>query len=74
VSKAKLCRLIPVKSNTLVVEGDIVLCEVDSKHHFAVVKNVLLNKFFLIGHNKGKFIGWTTKSRIFGKYQEEKSK
>tara|TARA_Y100000310_G_scaffold16764_1_gene16692 strand:- start:300 stop:614 length:315 start_codon:yes stop_codon:yes gene_type:complete len=66
VKDGELVRVRRVDNDTLKI-GDIVLCKVHGAVYFHKIKAIetLKGKRFLIGSNKGRINGWTT--RVYGK-------
>jgi len=47
-------------------KGDIVFCKVKGNFYVHIIKAIQGDKY-LIGNNKGRINGWTSKNNIFGK-------
>jgi phage repressor protein C with HTH and peptisase S24 domain len=62
INSGQLVEVSPLK-DTIIKEGDIVLCKVKGRLYLHLVKGVGVGEF-LIGNNKGHINGWTR--QIYG--------
>lgn len=58
--------VVPVEPSDEIKKGDVVLCKVRGDHYLHLVKSVR-GDAFLIGNNRGRINGWTSRSRVYGK-------
>lgn len=63
----------PVKADTPLDEGDIVLCKVKGKQYLHLISAVQAERF-QISNNQGFVNGWVSKNSIFGKMVMNKGK
>ena len=64
----------PIKKDTVINKGDIVLCKVNGKEYLHLVKKISSQGQYQIGNNKGGINGWVTQSSIFGIMVKNKGK
>lgn len=63
----------PVKADTPLDEGDIVLCKVKGKQYLHLISAVQAERF-QISNNRGFVNGWISRNSIFGKMVMNKGK
>lgn len=56
----------PVKTDTVLTKGDVVLVHVGGKVYLHLIKAVGSDKRYQIGNNKGRINGWVTRDSIYG--------
>lgn len=60
----------PVKEDTELEKGDIVLCKVNGHYYLHLIHAIKNDTQFLIGNNHGHMNGWVSKNKIYGKVAE----
>jgi len=63
----------PITEETILEQGDVVLCKVKGRHFLHIISAVKEDKF-QISNNHGHVNGWTNKKSIFGKLIQNKRK
>lgn len=63
-------RAIPVKEDTQLEKGDIVLCKVNGHIYLHKITAIKGDKTYQIGNNHGHINGWTNRKNIYGKVVE----
>jgi hypothetical protein len=66
INSGNLCTVEPLKPETLLKVGDIVLCKVKGHQYIHLIK-AIDGKRYLIGNNTGRINGWISINSIFGK-------
>lgn len=73
VNSNDLVVVAPITEETILEQGDIVLCKVKGHHYLHLITAVKEEKF-QISNNHGYANGWTNKKSIFGKLIQNKRK
>lgn len=60
----------PVKEDTPLNKGDIVLCKVNGHFYLHKILAVKNSKTYQIGNNHGHVNGWVSRNSIYGKVSE----
>ncbi len=66
INSGQLCKIEPVKKDTELKKGDIVLCKVNGSQYLHLISAIKGNQY-QISNNKKHVNGWITRSSIFGK-------
>lgn len=66
INSGDLCTVEPVKNDTELQKGDIVLCKVNGSQYLHLI-SAIKGKQFQISNNKKHVNGWIARSSIFGK-------
>jgi hypothetical protein len=66
IKSGQLCTVTPINEDTILQEGDVVLCKVRGRDYLHLITTARKNQF-QISNNKGHINGWITKNAIFGK-------
>jgi hypothetical protein len=64
VETGQLCTVVPATGPLQV--GDVVLCKVNGRQYFHLIKAVQGDRF-QIGNNRGRINGWVARGSIYGK-------
>lgn len=70
VEHRQLCTVAPIKDDTTIEVGDIVLCKVKGKQYLHLVQAIKGKEQYGIGNNKGHFNGWIGRNKIYGKLEK----
>lgn len=66
IESGQLVTVEPIKDDSILEKGDIVLCKVKGNEYLHLIKAVKGERY-LIGNNKGGENGWIGRNSIFGK-------
>ena len=69
IYSGQLVRLAPVRDDTLLVPGDIVLCRVEGEQYLHLIKT-MQGRRYQIANAKGHVNGWTGRDKIYGRVIE----
>jgi Peptidase S24-like len=66
IESGQLVTVAPITDTMPLKTGMIVLCRVNGQQYLHLIKAVSPDNRYLIGNNRGKTNGWTSRSNIFG--------
>lgn len=66
IKSGQLCTVAPITSETVVENGDVVLCKVRGAEYLHLVKAQKDGRF-QIGNNHGHINGWASRDQVVGK-------
>ena len=66
IESGQLCTIKPIQDHSTLKKGDIVLCQVKSRHYLHLIKAISGDRF-QIGNNKGRINGWVRTNALYGR-------
>lgn len=70
IESGQLCTVEPIKPDSKLAVGDVVLCKVSGNEYLHLIKAIKQEKNLLkyqIGNNRGGINGWISLNNIYGK-------